>query len=192
MNEALKLEENYTYADYAEWDVKDENGNPVRYELIDGRAYAMAAPSTKHQDILGELFALLRNFLRGRRCRAFVAPFDVQLSGQGDFDRNVVQPDITVICDDTKITDKGCNGAPDMVAEILSPSSSKHDRTTKFRKYQNAGVREYWMIDINEGFVDVAVFRADKKYTIARYMKNDVIESTVLAGFSVSVEELCH
>jgi Uma2 family endonuclease len=190
MNEALKLEENYTYADYAKWDDKHENGTTVRYELIDGKAFVMSAPTTAHQDIVLGLGSMFKFFLRGRRCRPYVAPFDVLLDGCGDFSRTVVQPDVVVICDPSKITKKGCNGVPDIVVEVLSPSSNKYDKVIKFISYQNAGVKEYWIVDIENSMVDVAVLGANKKYTISRYTLGDTVTSTVLDGFSVVVNDI--
>jgi Uma2 family endonuclease len=92
---------------------------------------------------------LLHNYLRGKTCRAYYAPFDVQLNPDGA-DDTVLQPDLTIICDGSKFTDRGCKGAPDMVVEILSPSTEKFDLTTKLDRYLEAGVRECWIIDPNE------------------------------------------
>ena len=116
VNEAARKydrDKRYTYADYESWD--DEN----RYELIDGVVYMMSAPSIEHQGILVELSRQLANFLVGKPCRVFVAPCDVCISGLGDEDDSVVQPDIFVVCDESKLDKKYCNGAPDMVIEIL-------------------------------------------------------------------------
>ncbi|MDR0310315.1 MAG: Uma2 family endonuclease, partial [Acidobacteriota bacterium] len=114
--EALQKDERYTYADYASWDTEE------RYELIDGVPYLMSpAPLRKHQSILFELSGQFRNFLKGKPCKAFAAPFDVRLNAD-TYDDTVVQPDLVVICDKLKLDAKGCVGAPDMVIEILSPS----------------------------------------------------------------------
>jgi len=137
---ALKYGE-YTYADYAGWD--DEK----RYELIDGFVYMMSSPSEAHQTISLELSRQLGNFLRGNPCKAFVAPFDVCLFGKGDSDTTVVQPDLLIVCDKSKLDGRRCNGAPDMVVEILSPSTASKDRLLKFKKYLEAGVKEYWIVD---------------------------------------------
>ena len=142
---AEKKETIFTYADYLTWD-EDE-----RIELIDGEAVMMAPPSTSHQLISGELFRQLANFLEGKKCLAIPAPFAVRLfEREGDPPSNVrtvVEPDISVICDTGKLDDIGCKGAPDLVIEVLSPSTTRHDRFTKFNLYQRAGVREYWIVD---------------------------------------------
>ena len=119
---ALPREERYTYADYLEWDEKE------RVELIDGAPLMMAPPSRKHQEISGEIYRQLANFLRGKGCRVYAAPFGVRLferaeDGPEDVD-TVVEPDITVVCDRDKLDDQGCKGAPDLIVEILSPPSA--------------------------------------------------------------------
>jgi Uma2 family endonuclease len=127
--------------DYCAWD-DDE-----RWELIDGVPYLMTAPSITHQRILLELAGQFRDFLKGKPCEVFVAPLDVRLNALGDDDYDVFQPDILVVCDETKLDERGCNGAPDMVIEVISSSTAKYDRVYKFRKYQMAGVKEYWIAD---------------------------------------------
>ena len=137
--------EQYTFADVLTWD----EGEHI--EIINGEAFMMATPSRIHQKITGELFRQLANFLEGKQCGVYAAPFGVRLFEQdGDSAENVdtvVEPDITVVCDHSKLDDQGCKGAPDMVIEILSPSTQRHDRLTKLNLYQRAGVREYWIAD---------------------------------------------
>lgn len=149
--------ERYTYQDYLNWP------GPDRYELIDGEAYLMAGPAHAYQVVSMELCRQLANFLEGKKCQAIAAPFDVRLFEQeSDEPENVdtiVQPDIMVVCDTSKLDDKGCKGAPEMIIEILSPSTKRHDRLTKLNLYQRAGVREYWIVDpLNQG---VTVFLRD-------------------------------
>lgn len=134
----------YTYADYLTW--PDE----ARYELIDGVAYLMApAPTRVHQELVGEIYFQTRNALEGKPCRAYVAPFDVRLPKAGEADAlvdTVVQPDVLVVCDETKLDERGMRGAPDWVVEVLSPSSSGHDQTVKLAAYERAGVPEVWFV----------------------------------------------
>ena len=144
-NPALEPKERFTYRHYRTW--PDEE----RWELIDGQAWAMSpAPLTRHQRLSRGFFALLANFLAGKPCEAFYAPFDVLLP-EGDEDddevETVVQPDIVVYCDRTKLTRAGARGAPDLAVEILSPSTSRKDQKEKFDLYENRGVREYWVLD---------------------------------------------
>ena len=130
----------YTYKDYAEWEIDE------RYELIDGIVYMMSAPSPIHQIIILEMAVQLSAFIEGSPCRVYISPFDVRLNPDSG-DDTVVQPDIFIVCDRTKIDAKGCNGAPDMIIEVLSPSSEKMDKDIKLKKYQDAGVCEYWLIE---------------------------------------------
>jgi segregation and condensation protein B len=140
MESAVRKQEYYTYADYLTWDDK------VRYELIDGMPYMMASPSQKHQEISGELFRQLGNFLLGKPCKPFHAPFDVRLNANKS-DDTVVQPDLLVVCDHSKLDGKSVNGAPDFIIEILSPSTMSYDLIIKLNKYMRSGVREYWVVD---------------------------------------------
>ena len=144
MGLALRDTHFHTYADYLSWP------DDVRYELIDGIAFAMApAPLRVHQEILLELAAQTRNALDGKPCRPFIAPFDVRLPRDDEADSaidTVVQPDLVVVCDRSKLDERGCRGAPDWVIEILSPSTAGHDLIIKRRLYERVGVREYWLV----------------------------------------------
>lgn len=137
----------HTYADYLGWP------ETVRYELIDGVAYLMAGPDTAHQELVGEIFRQLGNALRDQPCRPFVAPFDVRLPKPGQDDAGtdtVLQPDVLVVCDPAKIDRRGIRGAPDLVVEVLSPSTAGHDQVLKRRAYEQAGVREFWLVHPND------------------------------------------
>ena len=172
-----------TYADYELWD------DDVRYELIDGVAYMMSAPSIEHQSILGELYRQLANFLKGKSCRVFAAPCDVCLTGLGDEDDTVVQPDILIVCDESKLDKKRCNGAPDMTIEILSPSTIRHDLFTKLIKYQKAGVREYWVVDPEDKVVNVYTLE-NGRYVVTPYESDDVIAVHILDGCNIELSEV--
>lgn len=143
----------YTFADVLTWDEND------RVEIISGEAFMMAPPSRIHQEILAELTRQFGNFLEGKRCRVYPAPFGVRLFEQdGDTPEDVdtmVEPDISVVCDSNKLDDYGCKGAPDLVIEILSPSTQRRDRLVKLGLYQRAGVREYWTVNPEDKTVQV-------------------------------------
>jgi len=178
---ALKIDR-YTYKDYAKWD------DDVRCELIDGIVYDMAAPGDRHQLVSGNLFAALHNYLQKKPCRPFAAPYDVRLNADGK-DDTVVQPDIIVICDRSKRDEKCCKGVPDMVVEILSPSTARHDWLVKYNLYMKYGVREFWVIDPETNLVHKHVYK-DGGYYKEVYGEEDAVGSHVLDGFSVNVAEI--
>jgi len=159
---ALKLDERYTYRDYAAWP-DDE-----RWELIDGIAYAMGAPSVEHQRLLRKLSVAFDFFFRDKPCEPLFAPVDVLLSDDEKLDDEevdtVVQPDLLVFCDKAKDREKFIRNAPDLTLEILSPSSLKKDFRLKFERYRRAGVREYWIVDPAHRMVIVHALRADGSY----------------------------
>ena len=136
----------YTYADYILWKFQE------RVELFKGHIFPMAAPSVTHQRVSSILHVQIANFLKGRNCDVFSAPFDVRLplplerATDHKVD-TVVQPDLCVVCDESKLDKRGCVGAPDLVVEILSEGNSSREMKAKFELYQNAGVSEYWIID---------------------------------------------
>lgn len=175
--DALKREEIYTIKDiYALPDGK-------RAELIDGKIYYMAPPSTKHQRYVMDLSYQIKNHIERNKgeCEVFPAPFAVFLN---ENDKNYVEPDISVICDKNKITDKGCDGAPDWILEIVSPGSRKMDYYKKLFKYRTAGVKEYWIVDPEKHIVTVYDFAHDN---MEEYSFGIDIPVGIYEGFSVTV-----
>lgn len=144
MGLALKDDSFHNYGDYLAWP------DDMRYELIDGAAYMMApAPDISHQKIAGDIYRQAANVLAGKQCEALIAPVDVRLPKHAEADEQidtVVQPDVLVICDPSKIDRRGIRGAPDWVVEVLSPSTAGHDQIKKRRLYEYHGVREYWLV----------------------------------------------
>lgn len=138
--------ERYTYADYLTWD------DDVRRELIDGEVFVMSpAPRRLHQGILGAIYVQVMNQIEEAdgECQSYIAPFDVRLPAKGDADGDedtVVQPDLVVICDESKLDERGARGAPDWLVEVLSPSTASHDQIRKRDLYEQHGVREYWLV----------------------------------------------
>jgi Uma2 family endonuclease len=151
---ARKKQQTYSYADYLTWDDNE------RWELINGVAYNMShAPSRRHQLISSELYVQIKNFLEKTqsRCEAYYAPFDVRFP-EGAHDDEIidaVQPDIVVVCDSDKLDEKGCQGAPDFIVEILSPSTEHKDCVIKRSLYEKNRVKEYWIIDPSNNLVTV-------------------------------------
>jgi len=181
----LKKEKKFTYKDYLEW--QDEK----RWEIIDGVAYDMSpAPSRKHQWIVGELFTQFHNYLKGKPCQVYVAPFDVRLpyGDEADSDiETVVQPDIVVVCDSKKLDDAGCRGAPDIVIEVTSPHTAKKDLLTKRSLYEKHKVKEYWIIFPETE--EVVIFRLkDGKYgEPEEYKKGDKIVTEIFNDFQIDL-----
>ncbi len=155
-----------------------------RAELIDGQIYSMAPPNTRHQRILNYINTEINMYIRKNNgeCEVFPAPFAVFLN---DDDMNYVEPDISVICDKNKISDKGCQGAPDWVIEIISPSSRAIDYFTKLFKYQKSGVREYWIVDPIKQRVTVYFF---EKELVEEYSFGEEVPVRIYEGFSIKVE----
>ena len=152
---ALSQKKSYTIVDYYNL---PEN---VRAEIIDGQIYYQAAPSRIHQEILGELYTIIHNYIKSKKgsCKVYPAPFAVEL---GESDRlTIVEPDISIICNPDKLTDRGCIGAPDWIIEIVSPSNSSHDYVKKLNLYANTGVREYWIVNpmkYNTMYLNLKIF----------------------------------
>lgn len=183
----LPREEHYTYADYLEGTETD------REELIEGTLRMMSGPSRAHQNAAGAIFAQLYQYLRGKKCRAYSAPFDVRLfEREGDTPEDVdtvVEPDVLVVCDPGKLDDKGCKGAPDLVVEVISPTTQRHDRLTKFNLYQRAGVREYWIIDPDGKTVQSFVLE-DGRYIAQASGEGDRLKVHVLEDCTIDLAEV--
>ena len=191
-NPALESGDHFTYRHYKTW--PDEE----RWELIDGHAWAMSpAPTTRHQRLSRKLFDRIENLLEGRPCEAFYAPFDVVLP-KGDEPEDevdtIVQPDIVVYCDRSKLTKAGARGAPDISIEILSPSTSKKDLNDKFRLYERHGVREYWVVDPAGDWLCVYCLGLDGRFDEGELRDlvrdSSSVASTVLEGLAVDPREL--
>ena len=181
-----KEERWFTYADYKEWELAEGE----RYELIYGEAYAMSAPNAKHQEILGELFSQFHAYLRGKPCKAYLAPYDVRLFYEEDeSDDTVVQPDISVVCDEKKRGDEGCRGAPDLVVEILSPSNTAIEMERKLKLYHEAGVREYWIVDPENKVLAAYRFRQEA-IVVNTYKKNDTVPTAIFPGLDITLEQV--
>ena len=181
--------DHYTFADCLTWDEND------RIEIVNGEAIMMSPPSTAHQLISGELYRQLANYLDGKKCRAISAPFAVRLFEKaGDSTDDVdtmVEPDISVVCVLSRLDKNGYRGAPDMVVEILSPSTRRHDRLVKLGLYQQAGVREYWIVDPENR--SVQVFLLDEKGALQLredYGREDIAKVNVLDGCFIELPKV--
>ena len=185
----LKTQERFTYADYLTWP-DDE-----RWEIINGVAYNMSpSPDSRHQEVSWQLCQQLGRYLSGKRCKPFAAPFDVRfgkLNQSDNYIETVVQPDIVVICDTSKIDARGCNGAPDLVIEITSSSTGKNDLTVKFDLYQSNAVKEYWIVHPYEQTVMVFKLQDNGMYGLPDCFGNsDKIAVPMLGDLIVDLSEV--
>jgi Uma2 family endonuclease len=174
----------YTYRDYLETD------EDYRAEIVDGRLCVMSPPSRYHQGILGKLFVKIALFLEGKPYHVYPAPFGVRLFPKNDLsDDTYFEPDITVVCDGSKLDDRGCNGPPDMIIEIMSPSNRRNDMLVKYRKYLQAGVGEYWIVDPEEKTVHACVLD-NGRYQVSVYDETQTAPVSVLPGCAISLKDI--
>lgn len=183
------IEKYYTYADLLAW------GEDERAEIINGDLYMMSSPTPVHQEVSGELFAQIHSFLSDKPCKVYPAPLDVRLfetdNDNSDNVDTVVVPDISIICDKDKIDKRGCKGAPDMIIEILSPSTARQDNFIKLNLYQRAKVREYWIVDPLNGTVNVYLPDENGRLTVSEvYTRNDIAKVTVLPGCEIDLSKV--
>ena len=187
----LDMSKRYTYHDYLSW-LDDK-----RRELIDGFIHLMSAPMRRHAHVLTEMNFLIRTFIKKQKghCRVYQAPFDVRLPlhGSNDDDKiyDVVQPDICVICDLTKLDERGCIGAPDLIVEVLSPSTMKYDWNYKFNLYEKAGVREYWIVNPKTKITYIFILQPDGQYDMGtEYEGNQKAPVSIFEGLEIDLSEI--
>ena len=176
----------YTYAEYLLWQFEE------RVELLKGKLFKMSAPSPAHQVVQSNLNIELGLYFRNQKCQIYPAPFDVRLPAKGetgDAIHTVVQPDLCVVCDRTKIDSRGCIGAPDLVIEIISPGNSKKELKQKFKLYEEAGVREYWVIHPTEEYVIVNVLENNHYKTLSPIV-DDQVHSVIFPTLKVHTKEI--
>ncbi|WP_040411709.1 Uma2 family endonuclease [Desulfosporosinus sp. OT] len=185
---APKDNNRYTYAEYLMWSEEE------RWELLDGVAYNIAAPSRRHQEVSGELFFRIRSYLADKPCRIYTAPFDVRFSEPGEEDEqisNVVQPDISVVCDESKLDEKGCLGSPDLIIEVISPTSISTDYVKKLALYEKYKVKEYWIVHPIDKTVMVFILGEDYQYgKPGIFTEDSQLKSRVLADFTINLRQV--
>jgi Uma2 family endonuclease len=183
----LDLNKTYSYFDYLTWKFQE------RVELYKGKIFEMSpAPSSRHQRLSADIGFNLQTYLKGKPCQMFYAPFDVRLKKNSNDKENitVVQPDICIICDATKIDERGCNGAPELIVEILSPGNSKKEMKLKFELYEEAGVLEYWIIDPEKEMVLQYVLENGVFTNHRPLISDDVLTSKVLEVFTLDLSKI--
>ena len=176
---ARKTAGRYTYDDYLTW--PDE----PRQEIINGVSYALASPTVRHQELSVRLTVALDRFFRGKPCRLFAAPLDVVLS-----EDTVVQPDLLVVCDAKKITDACVRGTPDLVIEILSPSSASYDRLLKFKRYADAGVKEYWIVSPELAMIEIFALDSGSFRLDDGFMQQERLRSSLFPELAFAMADV--
>lgn len=188
----LDLSKEYTYADYVKWTFSEV------VELIKGRVFKMAAPLSNHQKTSSNLHRVLANYLYKKPCNVYHAPFDVRLPKPLHHRKTnkdittVVQPDICIVCDMSKIDRRGCVGAPDFIIEILSKGTAEKDIKDKFEVYEESGVQEYWLASVADQTVSVYRLSENNRYLAdyRPYVQGDSIKVGIFDDFSILVEDI--
>lgn len=192
ITDILQLDPNksYLYSDYLKWKINE------RIELIRGKIFRMSpAPSYDHQNVSSTMQGLLWSHLRNSKCKVFTAPFDVRFISEdenGNVEiKDTVQPDICVVSDTSKLDQRGCLGAPDLVVEILLPSTASKDLTFKYDLYEEQGVQEYWVIHPTEQTLVIHTLNDDQKYVPSRlFTRLHTVKSEVIKGFEIDLGEV--
>jgi Uma2 family endonuclease len=179
----------YSYADYLRFEFEE------RLEIIKGHLFKMSpAPSRIHQGISANIFGPIYNALKGKSCRVYSAPFDVRLAKKSVNDKEVftvVQPDIVVVCDPTKLDKRGCIGAPDIVVEILSPGNNKKELINKYEVYEEAGVKEYWIVSPSEKTLFRYILDDNGKFQPTKLLtEGEEVTTTIIPGFKLILDEV--
>ncbi len=184
----LDTNKTYTYADYFKWKFEE------RVELIKGRIFRMSpAPNRRHQQLSVTICNELYNYLKGKKCEVYSAPFDVRLPRKSKDDKDIItvlQPDICVICDADKLDDRGCVGAPDLVVEILSPGNNSKELKYKYEVYEESGVREYWVVSPQDQTFTVYKLVNGNFQASRTMVEGDVVKSVAIDGFSLDLSDL--
>eukprot|EP01012_Entosiphon_sulcatum_P002394 TRINITY_DN10493_c0_g1_i1.p1 TRINITY_DN10493_c0_g1~~TRINITY_DN10493_c0_g1_i1.p1 ORF type:complete len:213 (-),score=9.71 TRINITY_DN10493_c0_g1_i1:370-1008(-) len=179
----------YSYASYLNWLF------PERVELIAGKIFKMSpAPSRVHQEVAGSIFLNLGNFLKDKPCKVYSAPFDVRFPKESKADKDVytvLQPDICVICDKSKLDARGCIGPPDLVVEVLSPGNTRMELLNKYRVYEEFGVKEYWIVSQSDQSILIYTLNGEGKFQPSKiFTLSEKITSSVLPGFELALDDV--
>jgi Uma2 family endonuclease len=179
----------YTYADYMAWKFKE------RLELFRGKIFKMAAPNMNHQTVGGHLYNQFYNYLKGKTCRVFIAAFDVRLPVKNrkkdDEITTVVQPDVCIFCDPSKLDDRGACGTPDLAIETLSTGNRKDELRMKYEVYEEAGVKEYWIADPAKKAILVFLLQPDGKFSVPEiFTGSDQLAAHCVPGLTFNINEI--
>lgn len=175
----------YTYADYLTWSEEE------RWEIINGVPYLQAAPTWQHQAVLLELARQFANYLQDKSCRVFTAPFDLRIPEANEKDEetiNVVQPDIIIICDNSRLKKTGYYGVPELIIEVVSPSTGQKDKIEKFNLYEKAGVKEYWIVEPDEKVVMVFTLEEGRYGRPQMYSEEDKVKVSIFDDLVIDLK----
>jgi Uma2 family endonuclease len=188
--EQLDFNKVYSYADYLTWKFQE------RFEILKGKIFSMSpAPSRMHQTASFRISGIFYNFFLSKTCTVYTAPFDVRLINHKKSTPNneiftVVQPDICVICDESKLDDKGCMGSPDLIIEILSPGNSKKEMNLKFDLYEENGVKEYWIVEPFQKSVLIYILQNEKYVGLKPFTEDEKIKSVIFPELIFDVNDI--
>ena len=175
----------YTYADYLTWSEEE------RWEIINGIPYLQAAPTWQYQAVLLELARQFANYLQDKSCRVFTAPFDLRIPEANEKDEettNVVQPDIIIICDNSGLKKTGYYGVPELIIEVVSPSTGQKDKIEKFNLYEKAGVKEYWIVEPDEKVVMVFTLEEGRYGRPQMYSEEDKVKVSIFDDLVIDLK----
>jgi len=175
----------YTYADYLTWSEEE------RWEIINGVPYLQAAPTWQHQAVLLDLARQFANYLQDKSCRVFTAPFDLRIPEANEKDEetiNVVQPDIIIICDNSRLKKTGYYGVPELIIEVVSPSTGQKDKIEKFNLYEKAGVKEYWIVEPDEKVVMVFTLEEGRYGRPQMYSEEDKVKVSIFDDLVIDLK----
>jgi len=178
----------FTYAHVLAW------SDHERWEIIQGVPYAMSpSPTIRHQEVAGALYRILGNYMQGKACRVFIAPLDVLLTEGQELDeqiQTVVQPDVFVVCDKSKLDKRRCKGAPDLIIEVLSPATARRDRREKFLLYEKFGVKEYWLVEPDAKLITAFILKDNQYGRPNIYSDEDEMKSSIFTDLIVNLAEV--
>ncbi|MDI6605470.1 MAG: Uma2 family endonuclease [Thermoanaerobacteraceae bacterium] len=180
-----KEDRKYTYRDYLTWS-EDE-----RWEIINGTPYMQAAPTWQHQAVLLELSRQFANYLQNKTCNIFTSPFDLRLPENDEEDEdviNVLQPDLVVVCDKSKLQKTGYFGVPELIIEVVSPASGRKDKIEKFNLYEKAGVKEYWLVEPEEKVAMVFTLHNKSYGRPEVYSENDSVKVSIFEDLIIDLK----
>lgn len=180
-----KENKKYTYGDYLTWPEGE------RWEIINGIPYMQAAPTWQHQAILLELSRQFANFLQNKKCMVFTSPFDLRLPENDEQDEdaiNVLQPDMVVVCDKSRLKKTGYFGVPELIIEVVSPASGRKDKIEKFNLYERTGVKEYWLVEPDEKVVMVFTLENGSYGRPKIYSENDSVKVSVFDDLIIDLK----